>query len=233
MRILVTRPPEDAQRTAAELRARGHDALIAPLTDIRFCDGPQLALSDVQAILATSANGVRALARRTQRRDIPVFAVGPQTADAARQAGFHQVRNTKGDAAALAEAAKRWAKPGGGALYHPGAAQTKGGLAESLRAAGFTVVSEVLYEAAPLGELPGAAADALSCGTLDAVLLFSPRGARAFAEAVRRGGLVDACGGVAALCISRATADALSPLQFGAIRVAARPDQDAVLDLLA
>jgi len=233
MRILVTRPPEDAQRTAAELEARGHEAVVAPLVEIRFRDGPQLGLEDVQAILATSANGVRALARRTQRRDIPVFAVGPQTASEARQAGFLRVKNAQGDATALAEAAMRWSDPGGGTLYHPGVAQTKVGLAETLRAAGFTVVNEILYDAVPLSELPSAAADALSFGTVDAVLLFSPRGARAFAEAVRRAGLGEACSKLEALCISRATADALAPQRFRAIRVAARPDQDAILALLA
>ena len=31
MRIVVTRPQEDAERTAAALRARCHDVLIAPL----------------------------------------------------------------------------------------------------------------------------------------------------------------------------------------------------------
>lgn len=233
MRVLVTRPPEDAQRTAAELRARGHAVVVAPLVEIRFRDGPPLALENVQAILATSANGLRALARRTQRRDIPVFAVGPQTAEAAQQLGFLQVKNAQGDAAALADAAKRWARPDGGALFHPGAAKTKGGLEESLRRTGFTVVNEILYDAVQLNELPPAAVDALSAGALDAALLFSPRSARTLAEAVQRAGLVQACSGLEALCISRATADALAPLRFRAVRVAARPDQNAILALLA
>ena len=45
-------------------------------------------LDGVQAILATSANGVRALARRTPRRDLPLFAVGPQTAARGAEAGI-------------------------------------------------------------------------------------------------------------------------------------------------
>lgn len=232
MRVLVTRPTEDAQRTAAELQARGHEAVIAPLVEIRFRDGPPLALKDVQAILATSANGVRALARRTPRRDLPVFAVGPQTAEAACALGFLRVRNAQGDAAALAEAAKRWANPDGGVLFHPCAAQTKGGLAQTLRAAGFTIVNETFYDAVPLGELPAAAADALSRGAIAAALLFSPLSARALVAAVQRAGLAKACSGLEALCISQATADALAPLRFGAIRVAARPDQDAILAFL-
>lgn len=233
MRVLVTRPYDDAERTAAELKARGHDAVIAPLLEIRFRDGPQLALDGVQAILATSANGARALARRTPRRDIPVFAVGAQTAEAARHAGFKTVKSADGDAAALAKAAARWASPTGGALFHAAGAQTKGGLAERLRASGFTVLCETLYEAVPVTVLPPIAADALRQGTLDAALFYSPRSARTFAEAVTRAGLAASCAGLEALCISQATADGLTPLSFRKIRVAARPDQDALLALIA
>ncbi len=69
-----------------------------PLLSVRFHDGPPLALDGAQAILATSANGVRALARRSRARDLPVFAVGPQTAEAAREAGFANVKSADGDA---------------------------------------------------------------------------------------------------------------------------------------
>jgi uroporphyrinogen-III synthase len=92
MRILVTRPREDGEQIAAKLAALGHTALLAPLLEPRFHDGPEPALNDVQAILATSANGIRALIRRTARRDIPIFAVGPQTTEEARAAGFSDVR---------------------------------------------------------------------------------------------------------------------------------------------
>src|SRR4051812_20101180 len=73
MKILVTRPLADGQQIAARLAEQGHQALLAPLLEPRFSDGPEPQLDDVEAILATSANGVRALVRRTARRDIPIF----------------------------------------------------------------------------------------------------------------------------------------------------------------
>lgn len=232
MRVLVTRPVEDAERTAAELEARGHQAVIAPLLEIRFREGPQIVLDGVQAILATSANGIRALARRTARRDLPVFAVGPQTAKAARTLGFIAVRSADGDAARLAEAVAAWARPAAGALYHPSGAQTRGGLAERLMSAGFTVRSEALYEALLPEALPPTAAVALERGELEAVLLYSPRSARIFARLVGAAGLGRACGRLAALCISQAAADGLAPLEFRTVAVAARPDQHHLLALL-
>jgi uroporphyrinogen-III synthase len=232
VRLLVTRPQEDAERTAALLEARGHEAIIAPLLEIRTRPGPTLELAGVQAVLVTSANGVRALADRTGRRDLPVYAVGPQSAAAARRTGFASVRSANGDAAALAEAVRQWAKPEEGALFHAAGAQTKGDLTERLRSAGFKIESEVLYEAIAATHLPPQASAALHRGDLDAVLLYSPRSARTFADLVLHAGLKPTCAGIEALCISAATASALGGLPFRSIRHARRPSEEGMLALL-
>src|SRR3954463_10970701 len=138
MKILVTRPLADGQEIATRLAELGHQALLAPLLEPRFFDGPEPALDDVQAILATSANGIRALIRRTPRRDIPIFAVGPQTAEEATKAGFAEVRSADGDAVALAEAAARWARPEG-VLLHVCGEDAPGRLADTLADRGFPV----------------------------------------------------------------------------------------------
>src|ERR1700733_1933892 len=141
MRVLVTRPRADTEIAAAKLIALGHSVIIAPLLEIRFEDGPEISLDGIQAVLATSSNGVHALARRTQRRDVPLFAVGAQTAHVAREHGFKTVRNAEGDAAALAEATGNWARPDGGVLLHAAGVETKGQLAAALTANGFRVVT--------------------------------------------------------------------------------------------
>ena len=97
MRVLITRPGEDGTALAEILRARGIESVIEPLLSIKYLDGPELKLENIQALLLTSANGVRALARRTDRRDIPVYAVGDATAMTARKAGFIQVHSAAGD----------------------------------------------------------------------------------------------------------------------------------------
>jgi uroporphyrinogen-III synthase len=232
MRLLVTRPKDDAEETAARLRARGHTTLIAPLIEIRFVDGPEILLEGVQAILATSSNGVQALARRTSRRDVPLFAVGAQTSRVARDAGFFTMKSADGDARALAVAVMGWAKPNAGTLLHAAGAETKGDLAESLGAAGFKVRTEVLYDAVGANELPIDVLIALTAGNLDAVLLFSPRSAGIFSDCVVKAGAADKCTALEALCISAAAADKLSALPFRAVHVAKRPDQKALLALL-
>jgi len=232
MRVLVTRPTNDALDTAAKLSARGHEPLVAPLLEIRFRKGPRISLAGVQAVLATSSNGVHALTARVKTRDAAVFAVGPQTAEAARAEGFSVVKNAGGDGHALVEAAARWAVPHGGTLLHAAGAETQGYVAADLQARGFEVASVTLYDAVAVEKLPEVARDALQEGTLDAALYYSPRSARVFADCVRKAELGDRCGRVVACCISRGTADALAPLAFQAVRVASHPDGEAIIALL-
>ena len=227
MRILVTRPLEDGAETAALLAARGHDALLAPLLETRWYQGPELDLSGIAAILATSANGVRALVRRTDRRDIPVLAVGPQTTQEARAAGFTRVENADGDAATLANAVPGWISPEQGTLLHVCGEQNEGTLAGRLEARGYRVRREILYIVEPRA-LPQDAMTALRARTVGGAIFFSPRSARIFIEQARDLPLED----VTAFCISPATAAALPQDRFAAIRAAARPNQDALLALL-
>ena len=171
MKILVTRPLEDAEETAQQLAALGHEALIAPLLATQFQDGPPLSLDGVQAVLATSANGVRALIRRTARRDLPLFAVGTANRAMAIAAGFVSVRNADGDAGRLAQATAQWAQPGDGPLLHVHGGQGASVLAAGLRDKGLSVREEVHYEVAPQA-LAAEAVMALRDGAVGAALFF-------------------------------------------------------------
>jgi len=232
MRILITRPAEDARELSQTLEAMGHDVIATPLLKILYADGPAISLDGVQAILATSANGVRAIARRTERRDVPLFAVGPQTEAEALEQGFETIKNAHGDSTALARATAQWAKPTDGALLHAAGAEAPKLLAEALENSGFTVRREVLYEARAAASLPEAAADALKSDALDAIMHFSSRSASIFSECARLDALGGHCKRIVALCISEATARALSPLHFREIRIAKQPNQHALLALL-
>jgi uroporphyrinogen-III synthase len=233
MRLLVTRPRDDAESFAEFLRTRGHVAIIAPVMDVHLQPGPPLALEGVQGILATSANGVRALAGRTAKRDLTIYAVGPQTSEAARTLGFTVVISAEGDSTALVETAAREADPTKGTLLHAAGAETAGRMRQALQARGFNVETAVLYEAVPVAKLPVAAEENLRNGTLDGVLLFSPRSAKTFAALVGEAGLTAQCAGLVAFCISAATAASLAPLAFAQVAVAGSPNQDAILDLIA
>lgn len=228
MRILVTRPLEDGEQIAEKLRAMGHQPLLAPLLSTDFHDGPEPDFTGIQAILASSANGIRALIRGTTRRDLPIFAVGPQTAEEAQKAGFAVVKNANGDAVALAHATMRWALPEAGELLHVCGEEAPGTLGETLTAHGFTVQRCALYAVHPASRLPPETEAALKQQQVNGALFFSPRSARVFCDLAA--GLPLAA--ITAYCISPVTARALEGRGFGRVAAAGAPNQAALLALL-
>lgn len=233
MRLLVTRPREDAETFAAVLKERGHEAVVAPLLELHFTPGAEISLADVQAVLASSANGIRGFAARSPERNLPVYVVGPQTAEAARQSGFADVISADGDAADLIARVVQRTNPADGKLLHAAGAETAGRIKQALEARGYEVDATILYEAVPVESLPANAGEALRTDMLDGVLMFSPRTARIFAALVIKDGLAQNCRRLDAFCISAATAASLSLLVFARLAVAGSPNQAAMLDLLS
>lgn len=232
MRILLTRPRDDAEPLAAKLRARGHAVAIEPLLDIRHEPDATVDLAGVQALLFTSANGVRAFAAASERRDLSVLAVGDATAAAARELGFTAVESAGGDVEDLARLAIRRLDPASGAVFHAAGSALAGDLAGRLGAAGFTVRRAVLYRAEPAQALSPEARNALAGGEVDAVVLFSPRTARTFAGLLAAADLRDSLRGAAAVGLSRAVLDAVADIPFRARIAAAEPKEPAVLAVI-
>src|SRR4051812_30240294 len=105
MRLLVTRPEPDAQRTAATLRQRGHSVSIAPLLRIEGI-AADIGTGPWDALVITSANSCRAVARHPRIAELvhrPIFTVGQHSAQAAREAGFVDVTGSDGDVDELAQ----------------------------------------------------------------------------------------------------------------------------------
>ena len=120
MRILVTRPAVDAARTAAALRVRGHEAIVAPLLTIEYFPDAELGDRPWSAILVTSANAARAIAahrRRDELLRVPVLAVGGQSAQELRAEGFADVISADGDLDDLADLVAARLKPPARLLY--------------------------------------------------------------------------------------------------------------------
>jgi uroporphyrinogen-III synthase len=231
MRALITRPAEDAERIAAPLRARGVEVVLEPLLVILPAAGPAPTLDGVQALLFTSANGVRAFAAASSNRVLPAFAVGDATAKVAREAGFATIHSANGDVVALATLARERLSPKGGALVHVTGTATAGDLAGELEAQGFQVRLECLYQARTAVALSRETRDLLAQGGIDAVFLFSPRTTKTFADLLTKAQLTQALSKTTLYALSPAVAEALADLPARATRVAGTPTQDALLAL--
>ena len=219
-RVWITRAEPGAARTADRLAALGFTPIIAPLLTLAPLPAALDAAPEPAAVAVlalTSPNGVEAFAPLIPRfRDHPVFAVGDATAEAARSAGFTDVRSASGDIHALARLIAAEAPPG--PLLAPGAREPAGDL-------------PALLPDRPVQRLPVYAAfetHAPAPETFDAVMLHSPRAARALAADLPR----SAASGRVAICISEAAAAPLRPFDFTEIRIAAAPDEPAMLSAL-
>jgi uroporphyrinogen-III synthase len=233
VRVLVTRPAEDGAAFAERLMERGVESLLAPVMTVRFLDDVELDLDGVQGVLATSANGVRALARLTGRRDLTVLAVGPVTAREAGEQGFATVVTAGGDVEHLANLVATTLQPADGRLLHVAGSVVAGDLQGRLAKAGFAVDRVVAYRAEPVARLPEAAAEALRSGPLDGVVFFSARTASLFVKLSQEAGLRGRLAGLVAYCLSPAVAEALAPAQFERVLVAERPEGGGLLDLIS
>ena len=155
-------------------------------------------LAGVQAILCTSANGVRALARASGERRLPLLAVGDATAARARAEGFAAVASAGGNAADLARLAAARLDPGNGRLVHVCGSAVAGDLAGDLRARGFAIERAILYAARPVAALSPAAVEAIGSGMIDFALFFSPRTAAIFVRLANGAGVGRCCAGIVA-----------------------------------
>jgi uroporphyrinogen-III synthase len=233
VRILLTRPQADAERTAGALRARGHEVIVAPLLDIAIVPDAELGDGSWAAILVTSANAVRAIAghrRRDALRGVPVFTVGRHTAQDMRAAGFADVTSADGNVTDLENLVAARMTPGARLLYLAGE-ERSGDLAGMLRIRDFAVDTALVYRAVVAETLPRHAADALAAG-IDGVLHFSRRSAEAYVNAARNSGLTEAAlTRPSHFCLSARIAEPLAQARAVNIRIAARPEEAALIEL--
>jgi uroporphyrinogen-III synthase len=228
-RALVTRPREDAEVITHALESRGFAVQLEPLLEILIHRDMPLSLDRVQGFLATSANGVRALAANTPRRDLPLWAVGTATADCARSLGFRAVENGGGDVARLAERVAERVDPRQGVLLHAAGTKLAGDLSGTLTAKGFAVRRVVLYEARTADAFSPALLAALDAEEIDLALFFSPRTAATFVTLATTAERGDTCRAIDAYALSAAVAEKLAPLPWRQVHVAQKPDQAALL----
>jgi uroporphyrinogen-III synthase len=230
MRALVTRPRAEAEALAALLAKRGIEAMIEPLMEVAHNSEALPDLAGVQAILCTSANGVRALARAGNERGVPVFAVGDATAARARAEGFHHVESAGGDVEDLAYLVRQRLSPQAGKLLHVAGSLVAGDLGGALGEAGFTVERVALYEAEAATALTPATAQLVADGGFDFALFFSPRSAAIFARLVEAADLAAGLRPTIAVSISAAADAVLADLPFHERLIARAPTQAALLE---
>lgn len=109
MRVLVTRPEPDGERTARRLSGLGHKTVRMPLfeTVITASVDDLPTAAEISGLIATSARAFAMFQTgdviRSGLANVPIHAVGAATAQAAIEAGFLDVRDGGGTAQALSQ----------------------------------------------------------------------------------------------------------------------------------
>jgi uroporphyrinogen-III synthase len=236
MRLLVTRPAPDGERTAAILRARGHDTMVAALVRVDVLPDADLGMGPWSGILLTSANAARALAQNARRPELlrlPAFVVGEHTAQAARAAGFGEVVSADGNAVDLALLIAANAREGSQPpLLYLAGEDRAADIAAALAAQGVRIQTVVVYRAIAATHFPPLAWAAISLGRLDGVLHYSRRSAQIYVNCARGARMLDKTKALFHYCLSAQVAGPLVEQGVTNIRVAPRPNEEALLDLV-
>jgi uroporphyrinogen-III synthase len=230
MRVVVTRPQADGERTAGALRARGHDVLLAPLMKV------EAVMADLAghwaAVIVTSANAPAVIAANPGGKALfalPAFAVGQRSADAARQAGFKHVTTANGDVRELVQALIAHRTDNAAPLLYLAGEDRAVDLVGELAANGIAVEMRVVYRAVT-APFPPALIAALRAGQVDAVLHFSRRSADNYLAGAKAAGIAGPALAVRHLCLSSQIAEAFTGAHH--VAVARRPDEAALIELL-
>jgi uroporphyrinogen-III synthase len=225
MRLLVTRPADQAERTAQKLRALGHEPVFAPVLDIAPT-GANPPPGAYDFVLATSAQAFSGVDFPTALLNLPFACVGEKTAAAARIVGFRVLRAAP-DSDALAAFLLGEKQPNS-VLYLAGR-ERRADLEDRLRAADWRVEIVETYAARPVVSWPEDILAALKAGGIDGALHYSPRSAglalALIGSEVARG-LWHFClsPAIAAVCRDWAPDDRVVS--------ASRPDEEALIALL-
>ncbi len=235
MRLLVTRPADDAERTARALETLGHETVISPALHVRYQIDVALSASAFQAILVTSSNAVAALSRHRRAKAMAgtrILAVGDRTAVVARRAGFTTALSAGGNVDDLVDLVHDHRDPGKGPLLYAAGENQASDLAARLSPAGFDVETVIVYRTEPTKGLSPGAVTGLEAGTIDGVLFFSVRSADYFGKQLDAAGLSPLPENVTCFCLSEAIGRVVRGFAAGAVPVAPEPNQLALFAMI-
>ena len=230
--IVIVRPEEDSAEFVEKIQELGFDAHIESLLGISYNDESLPEISADTPLVFTSANGVRAFARLSDERGHPVYTVGRNTADEARQMGFTNIESASGTLDDLAVLLTKTLitsliQP----LYVRGE-HISADLVGIMSKNGVRLREFIGYSAIPAQNLSINLLNLLDLRKIEAIMFFSARGGQVFSDLLQQYGRAVRLKATKALCISEAVIKSVSVLPFQQALVAEKPDRYGMSRLL-
>lgn len=228
--IWITRPEAQAQKLAAMLAKKGIPAIVAPVMEIHASPLTHLPLKP-DALVLTSQHALEALAALPPNwRDIPVYAAGSTTADAAAQLGYPSLTGWRDGALAMLQRLRETLPRESSVLYLAGDTLHVD-VASLLRTDGYDVEQRTVYEAMGIEKPAAPLVAALRAQQVIALTCYSSRSAKLAARQLENAGLAEALHTLKALCLSGAISEAAQHAGFSNTAMCHEASDAAMLTL--
>lgn len=226
MKIIITRPEEDAGPLSEKLISLGHQPILLSLLKIVARSNVEIPSRPYQVVCLTSANAVRVLSNIETIKEIPLLAVGPQSLQMASDKGFLNAVAKGGDVLGLHTYIIDHLKAENGPILYLSGSETSGDLEGRLSQTGFDIDRVITYDAVP-AQLEGRDHQ---IETANAVVLYSPRSAKLWVQQIGSLNLEASAQAIKHICLSANVAANLP--QSWPRAIAAEPNEPSLLTLL-
>ncbi|MFA5592632.1 MAG: uroporphyrinogen-III synthase [Micavibrio sp.] len=232
-KILITKTIEDSELYAQAVRTAGFEPLVEPMLSIAsVAEAPYARITGGAPLIFTSPHAVRAFARNMPDRRHFIYAVGRDTAETARSEGFESIETGAGTADDLVKMLLAKPKEALDGLFYIRSVNISRDLKGILAENGVNIGEVTAYRADIADILSIDLLKSLDHQEINAVMLFSRRGAGAFADLIEQYGRTVRLKKTKALCISEGVLESVSVLPFQKAMVAGSPDRHGMMELL-
>lgn len=222
MKILVTRPIDEAILLAEQLKSLGHEAIICPLLEIRYLSDVDFKqLSRYRAIIISSRNALKAIL--SVDKGLNLLIVGKATTDFAKQLGFYNSICVGRNIIELKESIQDI----NNLLYLSGE-----DVSDNLEGLPEKIDRLVVYKAIAVKEASKDFLEFMKGDVLKLVMLFSQRTAESFVSLVRTHQLGTFCKKLISLSISEKVAKVIEKFELYSYYVAKEPNLEAMLNVI-
>lgn len=234
---LITRPYPEAYRTMDYLTENNIHSIIEPMINIEPIDNfatkwQEIPLDNIQAIITTSKNGVRALASVCKHKHITIYTVGDGSKETAENIGFDNVISASGSANDLYNVILERHNPEDGGLVYVSGDIVSVDLTTQLQDKNFLIHHVTAYQAKPVTIISPALQHHLINRDIDIALFFSEQTAKIFEKLIIQNNLETYTNNVSAFCLSEKIEHSLQRTKWLSIYTANKPNQSSLLDMV-
>lgn len=220
MKILITRPIDEAKALAEELADLGYQPVISPLLEIELFHNLDFQIFDkYDGIIISSRNAIKAIARAN--KSLKLFIVGEQTTEAAKKLGFANSIYMGANIEKLKEAMQHR----NNLLYLSGV-----DISDDLSSLENKFDRLEVYQAKRVESAPGNFLDFIKLHNLRLCLFFSKRTAQIFLDFVKEYKLESYCGNIIVLSLSANINDCLKDLNLHSYYISEEPTLRSMID---